>query len=118
MENLTLELLLLAFLGMTIHILMKTVARTDKSNKLSVRYWLKDRFNIIRLILSILSTIALLIMANDLTNILGVELSDGSSAEKLFAFVAGYLNHSFIRNILKVFKKNHLGESTDKDNVA
>lgn len=107
MENLNFELLLLAFLGMVIHIFMKIANRKDKkTNKFSFKVWFSDRMNWVRLILSIASTIALLIMSPDLIDMFGIELSDGSPAIKVFAFGAGYLNHSLIRNVLKVFKKN------------
>jgi hypothetical protein len=106
MENLTLEYILLALLGMVIHILMKVANRGDKkNNKFSLKTWVQDRMNWVRLVLAVSSTVALMIMADDLANMLGVTLSDGSPANSVFAFGAGYLNHSLIRNVLKVFKK-------------
>lgn len=106
MENMNLELLLLAFLGMIIHIFMKIGSRKDKkTNKFSFKVWFGDRMNWVRLILSISSTIALLIMSPEISDMFGIELSDGSPAIKILAFGAGYLNHSIIRNVLKVFKK-------------
>jgi hypothetical protein len=53
--------------------------------------------------MSIISVVALLIMAEEITDLLGINLSDGSPAKKLFSFLIGYLNHSIIRNILKSF---------------
>lgn len=105
MENLNFELLLLAFLGMIIHVLMKISERGDKKHKPSFKYWISDRMNLVRLFLSITSILALLMMKDDIINLLGIELSDGSPATKIFTFGAGYLNHSFIRNVLKIFKK-------------
>ena len=107
MENLSFELLLLAFLGMVIHILMKVASRKDKkTNKISLKVWAQDKMNWIRLALSILSTLALMIMSPDVIDMFGIKLSDGSPAIKVFAFGAGYLNHSIIRNVLKAFKKS------------
>ena len=107
MEILTIETILLALSGMIIHILMKVGERKDKGvKKVSFKYWIKDRMNWIRLALSIVSTFALLVMSPDLLNLFGgFQLKDGSSAMKLFAFGAGYLNHSLVRNVLKIFKK-------------
>jgi len=45
-----------------------------------------------------------MLMAEDLSDTLGIQLSDGSPAKSIFSFGAGYLNHSLIRNILKRFK--------------
>jgi hypothetical protein len=44
-------------------------------------------------------------MADDVSKYLGVTIDNGASARSLFAFLSGYLNHSIIKNILKVFKK-------------
>jgi hypothetical protein len=105
MNNLTLEYLMIAFLGMTIHILIHVLNRKNKSIPLSVGYYISDVDNWIRLILSILSIVALLIMSDSLCNILGIKLEDGSPAKDVFAFVTGYLNHSLIKNVLRILKK-------------
>lgn len=97
--------LLLAFLGMFIHILMKVLNRKDKSKKLSFRVFFSDSTNWIRMILAILSTIAILMMSSDIADMLHIQLSDGSSAKSVLAFMAGYLNHSIIRNLLSIFNK-------------
>jgi hypothetical protein len=105
MSNLTLEYLLLAFLGMVIHILIHILNRKNKSIPLSFGYYISDFDNWIRLILSILSIIALLMMSESLSNILGIKLDNGSPAKDVFAFITGYLNHSLIKNVLRIFKK-------------
>lgn len=111
MANLTLEYIFLAFLGMTIHILMKIGERSNKKgSKISFKIWIYDRMNWVRLVLTICSTLALIIMADDLSNMFNITLSDGSPARSVFAFSAGYLNHSLIRNFLKVFKKEENSE--------
>jgi hypothetical protein len=105
MSNLNFEYLLIAFLGMVIHILMHILNRKNKSIPLSFSYYISDIDNWIRLLLSILSIIALLIMSDSLANIFGIVLSDGSSAKDVFAFITGYLNHSVIKNVLRILKK-------------
>ena len=105
MSNLTMEYVLLACLGMFIHILIHILNRKNKSIPLSFSYYVSDIDNWIRMILSILSIIALLIMSDSLSDMLGIKLSNGSSAKDVFAFVTGYLNHSLIKNVLRIFKK-------------
>jgi hypothetical protein len=107
MENLTPEYLLLALLGMIIHILMKVSDRRNKKDeKLSLKGFFSDSMNWIRMMLSILSAVALIMMSDDISSALGITLTDGSSAKTLFAFTAGYLNHSLIGNLLKIFNKS------------
>jgi hypothetical protein len=101
----TLEYILLAFLGMLIHILIHILNRKNKSIPISLGYYISDVDNWIRLILSIVSIFALLLMSESLSNIFGIKLSDGSSARDIFAFITGYLNHSLIKNVLRLVKK-------------
>jgi hypothetical protein len=72
---------------------------------LSLGYYVSDLNNWIRLVLSILSIIALLLMSDSISDILGIKMSNGTPAKDLFAFTAGYLNHSLIKNVLRIFKK-------------
>jgi hypothetical protein len=105
MGNLTIEYVFLAFLGMFIHILVHILNRKNKSIPLSFSYYVSDVDNWIRLVLSIASIFALLIMSESLSNMLGVTLSNGASAKDVFAFITGYLNHSLIKNVLRILKK-------------
>lgn len=105
LTNLTLEYILLAFLGMFIHILIHILNRKNKSIPITLGYFVSDIDNWIRLILSITSIFALLLMSESLSDILGIKLSDGSSARDVFAFITGYLNHSIIKNVLRILKK-------------
>lgn len=105
MNNLTIEYILLAFLGMLIHIFIHILNRKNKSIPLSFGYYVSDVDNWIRLILSILSIFALLIMSESLSDMLGITLSNGASAKDVFAFITGYLNHSLIKNVLRIVKK-------------
>ena len=104
MENLKLEYIFLAFLGMIIHILIHILNRKNKKIPFSISYFISDTYNWIRIILSITSIIALLIMSKSLSNMFGITVSDGSSAKDVFAFITGYLNHSLIKNVLKTLK--------------
>ena len=99
------QYILLAILGMVIHILMHIIQRKTLNNPFSLKVFISEKINWIRIILSLASTFALLLMADDVANILGMTLTDGSPAKSVFAFLSGYLNHSIIRNILKLFKK-------------
>lgn len=99
------QYVLLALLGMAIHILMHINQRKKNGNPFSLKTFFSDNINLIRIVLSITSTVALLMMADDVANVLGITLADGSPAKSLFAFLSGYLNHSIIRNVLKIFKK-------------
>lgn len=112
MENLNYEYLLLAFLGMFIHILMK-IGDRDKKSKLSFKKFISTPNNWVRILLSVTSVVALIMMADDISDMLKIKLSDGSPAKSIFAFGAGYLNHSLIRNVLKIFGK---GVETNNDN--
>jgi|688.fasta_scaffold04443_30 hypothetical protein len=105
MSNLTIEYILIAFLGMFIHILIHILNRKNKSIPLSFSYYVSDVDNWIRLILSFVSIFALLIMSDSLSDMLGIKLSNGASAKDVFAFITGYLNHSLIKNVLRIFKK-------------
>lgn len=103
-ESLNPEYLLLAILGVIIHILMKVVERKDRSKKLSFRAFFSDTMNWVRIGLSLTSIFAILLMADDIADMLKIKLSDDSPARNIMAFMAGYLNHSLIRNLLKMFK--------------
>ena len=105
LTKLKLEYILLAFLGMFIHILIHILNRKNKSIPMSFGYFISDVDNWIRLVLSITSIFALLIMSESLSDMFGIKLSNGSSAKDVFAFVTGYLNHSLIKNVLRIFKK-------------
>jgi hypothetical protein len=105
MKNLEIEYILLAFLGVVIHILIHVLNRKNKKIPFSFSYFLMDRENWIRIILSVLSILALLIMSDSLSNIFGVTFRNGYPAKDVFAFIAGYFNHSLISNVLKIFKK-------------
>ena len=105
MENFNYEYLVLALLGLLIHILMKIAAKTSKKNKFSLKVYFADRMNFVRIAVSILSIVALLMMALDLSDMMKITLSDGSPAITVFAFLTGYFNHSLIYNVLKMFKR-------------
>ena len=62
MENLNLECIILALLGVIIHIAMKVVNRTNQTEKFSLKVWCADKLNIVRVLLAVASTIAILIM--------------------------------------------------------
>lgn len=104
MDSFDLQYIVLAFLGMVIHITMNVLQRKNKKNPISIQYFLSDFYNWVRIFLVVISIVALFLMADDVANILGITLSDGSPARSVFAFLCGYLNHSLIKNILKIVK--------------
>ena len=100
MEGLTWHNITLALLGCIIHILIKLSNRQEK-DKFCFKYWIRD--NWINTLLSVLSTLAILLMIDDIAIFLG---TDGTSPlTKLIAFFSGYFNQSFIRAITKKFKQ-------------
>lgn len=99
------EYLLLAFLGVLIHALMHVLQRKNKSNPISFKYFVSDFYNWVRIVLSLVSIIALLLMASDLADIFGIKLSNDAPAKSVMAFACGYLNHSLIKNVMKIFDK-------------
>lgn len=105
MENFDITVIILAFLGMTTHVLMKVSERDNKSEPCSFKRFFSSSMNWVRIGLTIVSTIALILMTNDIGDMMGIRLSDGSPARGILSFGAGYLNHSLIRNVLKVFQK-------------
>ena len=105
MENLTFENILLAFFGMCIHILIEVLDRRNKTIPISLSYFLSDVKNYIRVLLCIISIITLLICADELADIIGITLKDGTGATKVFSFLTGYFNHHFVRYIIKIFRK-------------
>ena len=71
----------------------------------SLKYWLCDKLNWVRIIIAVTSMVALLLMAEDVADVMGITLSDGAPAKSILAFLAGYLNHSLVKGVLKVLKK-------------
>jgi hypothetical protein len=104
MDTITIDYLILAFLGMTLHVLMKIQTRRNKE-KISFKHFIKDKMNWVRIALALISTVALIIMADDLCKMFHITINTGSPAKSIFAFASGYFNHSLVRNILKSFKK-------------
>lgn len=107
MQNLTTENLVLAFLGMLIHVLFKISGRSGKKQqRFQFKIYFTDAMNWVRILLSISSAIALLIMSDTLCDLFNITLKNGTKAYQLYAFTAGYLNHSLIGNVIKVFNRS------------
>ena len=109
MENLNTTMILLALLGLVLHICGTILKRKKDGKKLSFKAFFTDGMNWIRIIMSAASMVILLIAADDIVGYLGVKLDDGSLALKMFAVFAGHSSHALIRYVLKVFK-NRLGD--------
>lgn len=115
MENLNPTMITLAALGMLIHALMFVLQYTNKKNKFSFKIWFADKMNWIRIILAMASTVAILLMIDDIAAYFGMTIEGHGSVLKLIAFTAGYLNHSLIKNVLRTFKKK-VDNSNDTEN--
>lgn len=102
MNHLTLVNVVLAICGLVIHELFRVKNRHNKE-KFSFSYWIKN--NVISVVLSLISTLAILLMLEDVTKFLGIVAEDGSMFERMAAFLAGYSNQSLIKNIVSFFKK-------------
>ena len=106
METLNLTIGLLAFMGMIIHILIFVSSKTNKKNPFSLKVYFADSNNIIRLILSVLSTFSLLLMLDDIISFLEFHVENYGRFVNLTAFTIGYLNDSLIKNIIKIVGRN------------
>ena len=102
MTHLTLVNVVLAICGLVIHELFRVKNRHNKE-KFSFSYWIK--INVISVVLSLISTLAILLMLEDVTKFLGIVAEDGNMFERMAAFLAGYSNQSLIKNIVSFFKK-------------
>ena len=105
MEYLNTTMITLALLGMIINALMFVLQKAKGKNKFSLSVWCKDSMNWIRLALSLASTIAILLMLDEMALMFGVTIEGHGGLLKVIAFSAGYLNHSLIKNVLRVFRK-------------
>jgi hypothetical protein len=106
MENVTMEMVVLAVMGMVIHVGMLVMKRSNKkTSKFSLKIWLSDMMNWWRIILAVTSTAALLIMSKDIASWFGINLEGQSGTMNIVAFASGYFNHYLIRKLLKMFKK-------------
>lgn len=105
MEYLNTTMITLALLGMLIHLLMFVIQKTKGKNKFSFKTWASDSMNWIRLALALSSTLAILLMLDEIAALFGVNVEGHGGLLKLVAFSAGYLNHSLIKNILRAFRK-------------
>ena len=97
------EYYILAFLGVLIHLLTTIIYRRNKNAPFSISYFLTDSKNYLRLLLTIASTFAILLMIDDVAEIFHLKLSDGTPMKSLIAFFAGYFNHSLIKRLVGFF---------------
>ncbi len=98
-ENLNVYYCILAVLGMIIHMLFKILAQDNEIKKQSRKQIT------INVTLAVLSTLALLLMADDLAELMGLVVKEDAPAKSIGAFTSGYLNHSLIRNLMNARKK-------------
>ena len=89
MEYINPTMILLAVLGMIIHLLMFVASKTKGKNKFSFKIWSKDTMNWIRLALSIFSTLAILLMLDEIASMFGVTIEGHGGLLKVVAFASG-----------------------------
>lgn len=97
---------ILAFLGIFINMSFNVLNRKNKHTPFSFAYILTSSKNYLRLSIAIASTIAILLMSDDMAKILNLELSEGTPSKHLLSFFAGYFNHSLIKRIVNNFNKS------------
>jgi len=99
------QLWILAFLGILIHFLMTILKRKNKNIPFSISYILTDSYNWVRLALAVSSTIAILLMSDDVTKIIHIKISEYIPTKQIMAFFAGYFNHSLIKRLVGFWYK-------------
>ena len=99
----TIELIVLAFTGFLMYVVIKFMKRKDKSTSFDLGWWFKQ--NAAEFILSFLSMVVIFIMKDKLATMMGMQFTDESAAPYLFSFLGGYLNHSLIDDLLKTTVK-------------
>jgi len=99
----TIELIVLAFTGFLMYVVVKFMKRKDQSTSFEIKYWLST--NAAEFILSFLSMVVIFIMKDKMAGMLGMQFTDESAAPYLFSFLGGYLNHSLIDDLLKTTVK-------------
>jgi hypothetical protein len=104
MNNITFEMYLLALLGILIHAAAKVLARTDKSTPLSLGTWIRHGKNWLRMFMSVASVVVLMLTAEDIAKMFGLNIEGSQSSMNILSFVFGYFNHSLITLVLKMFK--------------
>jgi len=101
----------LAFLGTIIHILVRwNKARLTKRNKFSFKLWLEE--NLLSTIISLLSLIAIIIVAKDMLNMGELPLM----WRNLICFSAGYNTDSVFKNMI-VNKGKQVFHNENKEEI-
>jgi len=102
MEHLTLINIVLAALGVSIHLLRKVISKQHTPLE-----WLKN--NWASAIVSVLAACTLLLLSPDVYNLAGLSTDMQPIADKLVAFMGGFLNITLLDVVLarvKLLKKS------------
>ena len=107
LEKIQFSYVLIAMLGMLIHKLQMVIEKSKNTRgfQFSIVQFFTDKMNWIRIVLSTAVVFALMLVADDAGQILGITLKDGSTAKTFMYLLIGYFNVSLFRTILKIFKK-------------
>lgn len=108
--NIGIEQWFLALLGTSIHILVRwNKARIQKKNSFSLQFWVKE--NGISTVISILSLVAIMIVAKDFLNFGELPLM----WRNLLCFSAGYNTDSVFKNMLVNKGKQFAKENKEEE---
>ena len=96
--------IVLAMLGLLMHIGFRLQTRSNKTESISLKYWIKD--NWLDVAMALLSVITILLMMDEVMLFLGITTIDNNdNFYKLTAFFAGLFNVALIRDIKKMVIK-------------
>jgi len=102
MEKIQLSYLLIALLGMFIHTAFKVLRNKKKNTGFDFKKFFTDPMNYWRIALTAASVIALMMFTDEEHRLFGFNI-EGVTPEFNY-FVIGYMNHSLIRNLMKLLK--------------
>ena len=113
MENLNFEFIALAIGGFLIawlYPLLKKSKRKDFSFSIKQMFSIKT---VINLIFSLVAGVVILLMADSLTQTLGITMDPEGWGMDIVAFGAGHSPHFILRNVIKFFKPKEKKEAKD-----
>jgi len=92
----------LAILGLLLHVGFKLQTRSNKTESFSYKYWLKD--NWLDVSLAVLSVITILLMMDEIMLFMGITtIEDNDMFYKMTSFFAGFFNVRIIRDLKQMF---------------
>lgn len=93
----------IAFLAILLHILTKLESKRKGGNNIMFSVFVTN--NWINVVISIISTVVLFLVLDDLIVIANPPNAVVTWGSKILAFMIGWFNYSFLRHIIGMFKK-------------